>query len=158
MKKRISFDYAEESGLTIATLKTGKGNFFGTSNKHPDDTFPSSYSVGTTIAEARANINYLNRQIADKKIELKGLKRLLAAMPEEATNRHYAVNLAKAINLELDDLKNYKGFWKAVINDAIEARGIYLRSRSMSKEEKEKMRNTIRDSLAALGQNNSKEE
>lgn len=150
MKKQISFDYDLDTGLTIAQLKTKKGIYFGTSCKHPDDPFTPSYSVGTNIAEARANISLINAQIEDKKLELKGIKRLLAAMPEDVSGRKYAVNLAAAIKSEIIALKKNKIEYKKIINNAIEARKIYLHSRSMTREEKERMRNTIKASFEAL--------
>lgn len=152
MKKRISFDYDEEAGLTIATLKTSKGTFYGTSCKHPDDKFHSSYSVGTDIAEARAYISFINNQISDKKNELKGLDRLLAAMPNNAPGIHYPHNLQRAIIFEIDNLKEEKNLWKSKINQIIEGRKIYIRSRSATKEEKEKMRAAIAESFKAISQ------
>lgn len=152
MKKKISFDYDEEDGLTIATLKTSKGTFYGISCKHPDDKFHSSYSVGTDIAEARAHISFINSQIYDKKNELKGLNRLLAAMPDNAPGIHYPRNLRQAIIFEIDNLKKEKELWKSKVNQIIEGRKIYIRSRSATKEEKEKMRAAIAESFKTLSQ------
>lgn len=150
MKKTISFDYDKEAGLTIATLKTSKGTFYGSSCKHPDDTLSASYSVGTNIAEARAYISLYNKLIADKTIELKGLQRLVNAMPNDNEGFRYVDNLKRAIIEEKNMLKEQRAYWKAVISINIEARGMYLRSRSMSKEEKEKMRDTIKKGFETL--------
>lgn len=150
MKKTISFDYDKEAGLTIATLKTSKGTFYGTSCKHPDDTFSASYSVGTNIAEARAYISLYNKLIANKTLELKGLQRLANAMPNDNEGFKYVYNLKRAIIEEKHMLKEQRAYWKAVISINIEARGVYLRSRSMNKEEKEKMRDTIKKSFEIL--------
>lgn len=152
MKKKISFDYDKETGLTIAQLRTPKGTFFGMSQKHPDDPFPSSETIGCEIAEARAYINFINNQIYDKNNELKGLKRLLCAIPIEVLNRCYAERLYKAITFEINDLKNEKRNWKAKINHLIEARGVYIRSRSATKEEKEKMRAAIAEGFKSISQ------
>ena len=37
MKKKLSFDYDEESGVMIAQLRVGGRTYFGTAVKHPDD-------------------------------------------------------------------------------------------------------------------------
>lgn len=66
MKKKISFDYDKEAGLTIAQLRSPKGTFFGISQQHPDDKFNSSEYIGSEIAEARAYINFINDKIYDK--------------------------------------------------------------------------------------------
>lgn len=150
MKHKIDFDYNED-GFTLATLKTSIGTFYGTSCKHPDDKFSPSYMTGCTIAEARAWINLCNKQIANKKLELKGLKRLLAAMPENKPGREYAENLYAAIEKEIEGYKQDKIYFKNTIDVAIDSRRIYLKSRSMTKEEKENMRNVIKQSFAVLG-------
>ena len=158
MKKRITFDYDEKTGLTIAQLRTSKGTFFGMSQKHPDDPFPPSPSIGTEIAEARAYINFINDKIYDKKNELKGLKRLLCAMPPEAPGRHYAENLYVAIIYEISELKEERYFWKKKINNIIEGRNIYIRSRSATKEEKEKMRAAVAEGFKTISQVKSAKE
>jgi hypothetical protein len=152
MKKKISFDYDKEAGLTIAQLRTPKGTFFGTSQKHPDDKFNSSEYIGSEIAEARAYINFINDKIYDKKNELKGLKRLLCAMPPETPGRNYAEHLYKAISFEISDLEEDKQFYKNRINQVIEARKIYIRSRSATKEEKEKMQAAITEGFKTISQ------
>jgi hypothetical protein len=152
MKKKISFDYDKEAGLTIAQLRTPKGTFFGTSQKHPDDKFNSSEYIGSEIAEARAYINFINDKIYDKKNELKGLKRLLCAMPPETTGRNYAEHLYKAISFEISDLEEDKQFYKNRINQVIEARKIYIRSRSATKEEKNKMQAAIAEGFKTISQ------
>jgi hypothetical protein len=150
MKHKIEFDYDEKNGLTIATLRTNKGTFFGTSYKNPDDPLAPSYVTGTNIAECRAWINYCNKQIADKRLELKGLQRLLAAMPEECTNRWYAENLYNAIENEINVIKDQRAGLKKNVFNLIEARRIYLASRSMTKEQKENMKAVIKQSFEDL--------
>jgi hypothetical protein len=149
MKHKIDFDYNED-GFTLATLRTSVGTFYGTSCKHPDDKFSPSYMTGCTIAEARAWINFCNKQIANKKLELKGLKRLLAAMPEGKPGREYAENLYAAIEKEIEDYKQDKIYFKNSIDVAIDSRRIYINSRSMTKEEKENMRKLIKQSFSSL--------
>ena len=157
MKKRITFDY-DDSGLTIAKLRVGEKTYFGTAQKHPDDKFNASYGVGVEIAEARAYIHYINDKISDKTIELKSLKRVLYAMPKETQGRNYVENVYKAICLEIADLKGERYLLKQKINNVIEGRNIYIRSRSATKEEKEKMRAAIQEGFKTISQVKSAKE
>lgn len=150
MKKRITFDYDEENGLMIAQLRTGGKTYFGTAAKHPDDPFPPSFSVGEKIAGARAYKNMYSDQIADKKLELKGLERLFAAMPVDAVNKHYVKHLYKAICNELEELKIAKYECNKTINTAIESRNIYIKSRTTNKEERDKMLNKLGEAFKQL--------
>ena len=150
MKYKFTYDHDKETGFTVGHLRTSKGTFFGTSCIHPDDPFPPSEIMGASIAEARCYINLYNKLIADKKIELKAIKRLLAAMPEGYTNRGYAENLYNAIMSEIEDLKFRKLNEKTRINGLIDGRGAYIRSRSATKEEKEKMQKAIVEGFNAL--------
>lgn len=138
MKKRIDFDYDEESGLTIARLETSIGNFCGMSCKHPDDPLHPSFIVGTNIAEARANINMINKQLELKRYELKGLKRLKGSMPSDIKGYHYVENLYDAILDEVLKLKREKAEWKHFIDATINGRSIFIRSRTTNKEERGK--------------------
>ena len=163
MKKKIDFDYDAESGITIAKLRVGERHFYGTSTKHPDDTFNSSMSVGMNIAESRAYVNMYNALIRDKQLELKGINRLLDAMPFEATNRQYAQNLKWAILREIVDLRKKKKIHKQKINSAIEARRIFLESREMNKKEREEILRKLDAGFKKLGElnemvNSAKEE
>ena len=152
MKRQISFDYDKESGMTIATLKTNKGTFYGSSCKHPDDTFPASYSVGMNIAEARANINLCNYLLKEKRLEIKGLKRLAAAMPEDKDGYVYILRLIDAIHEEIYDLIDLKIMWKRNINTAIESRALYINSRTTNREEREKYLKTLGEAIHNLGE------
>ena len=152
MRQKISFDYNEEIGLTIATLKTSYGTFYGSSCKHPDDHFHSSYSVGTQLAEARAHINLCNKLIADKRLERKGLKRLLAAMPKDKDGYKYAKNLDNAIQNEIYQLIGEKLSWKAIVQHSIEGRAMYLRSRTTDKKAKAAYLQTIGQAIHDLGE------
>ena len=153
MKKRLSFDYDEESGIMIAQLRTGGKTYFGMATKNPeDDPFPPSFSIGEKIAEARAYKNMYSDQIIDKKFELKGLERLLAAMPVGAINRHYVEHLYNAIVYELEGLKLAKYECDRAVNTAIESRNIYIKSRTTNKEERDKMLNQLGEAIKKLSQ------
>ena len=152
MKKRITFDYDEENGLMIAQLRAGGKTYFGMATKNPeDDPFPPSFSIGEKIAEARAYKNMYSDQIIDKKFELKGLERLLAAMPEDNPGFRYVVHLIDAIQNEIYDLIGEKKTWKKIINSAIDARGMYIRSRSTNKKDKDKYLQTLGQAIHDLG-------
>lgn len=150
MKYKFTYDYDKETGFTVGQLRTSKGLFFGASCQHPDDPFPPSEIMGASIAEARCYINLYNKLIADKKIELKAIKRLLAAMPEGCTNRCYVENLYNAIMSEIEDLKFRKQNEKFIINNKIDGRRIYIKSRSATKEEKERMQKAIVEGFNTL--------
>lgn len=150
MKKKIDFDYNADTGHTIATLTTEYGTFIGEAQIHPDDPFRPSYSVGMEIAEARAKIQMYNQRIRDKKMEMKGLERLLCAIPKEKKNRHYAENLYLAMCNELNQLYNSKFDEQYKIKETIRAREVYIRSRSTSKEDKEEFAKKIQMAFDAL--------
>lgn len=163
MKKKIDFDYDAEAGITTAGLRVGERHFYGTSKKHPDDAFNSSMSVGMNIAEARAYINMYNALIRDKRLELKGVNRVLNAMPYEATNRDYVQNLKWAILQEIEALKEKKKIHKQKIDSAIEARKLYINSRTMDKKEREEILKKLDAGFKKLGElnemvNSAKEE
>lgn len=163
MKKKIDFNYDAESGITTAELRVGERHFYGTSTKHPDDIFNSSMSIGMNIAEARAYINMYNALIRDKRLELKGVNRVLNAMPFEATNRDYVQNLKWAILQEIETLKEKKQIHKQKIDSAIEARKLYINSRTMDKKEREEILKKLDAGFKKLGElnemvNSAKEE
>lgn len=150
MKKKIDFNYDADTGHTIATLTTEYNTFIGEAQIHPDDPFRPSYSIGMDIAEARAKIQMYNQRIRDKKIEMKGVERLLCAIPKEKKNRHYAENLYLAMCNELDQLYQSKFAEQSKIKEVIRAREIYIRSRSTSKEDKEEFAKKIQLAFDAL--------
>ena len=153
MKKKLSFDYDEESGIMIAQLRTGGKTYFGMATKNPeDDPFPPSFSIGEKIAGARAYRNMYSDQIIDKKFELKGLERLLAAMPVGAVNRHYVEHLYNAIVYELEGLKLAQYECDKAVNTAIESRNIYIKSRKINKEERDKMLDQLGEAIKRLSE------
>lgn len=152
MKKRTEFDYDKETGLTIAKLRTSKGTFFGCANIHPDDPLPPSYSVGMSIAEARANINLINHLMKEKRCEIKAMNRLLNSMPETAVDRIYVENLRNAMIKELNDLKEDKQAVKEVIFTTIESRKLYIKSRTMDKKARDESLEKLGEAIKQLDQ------
>ena len=154
MKKRITFDYDEENGLMIAQLRVGGKTYFGTAAKNPgdDDPFPPSYSIGEKIAEARAYKSMYSDKIAEKKLELKGVKRVFCAMPPGTKNRNYVEHLYLAIIDEIKELEDLKRRCDKSISTAIESRGIYVRSRLMKKEQRKEVLKELGKAIKVLGQ------
>ena len=158
MKRKIDFNYNDETGYTKATLTTKYGTFIGEAQIHPDDPFTPSYSVGMRIAEARAYINLYNKCIADKKIEIKGIKRLLNAIPKsEYKSYSYAEKLYLAMLIELNDLYAARKEVRTTVNETIRARSIYIRSRQTDREEKAKFEKQLQKAFAALSATDNKD-
>ena len=157
MRKKIYFNFDEEIGVTIATLKTRIGTFLGSSKQNDDDPLHPSFMVGSIIAEARAYIKFINKKIALKRYELKGLKRLKGSMPSSVEGYHYVENLYDTILDEILMLKREKKAWKDQINSAIKSRELYIRIRTTDKKAKEEMLNNIKQGFKTL-ENISKED
>ena len=152
MKKRISFDYDEESGVMIAQLRVGGKTYFGTAVKHPDDPSPTSFSIGERIAGSRAYISMYNDKLEEKRIELKGVKRILNSIPLDNPGTKYVFGLLNALNKEYENLLLEREGYKKSIKTAIEASELYIRSRTINKEERDKILNQIKESFGRLSQ------
>lgn len=156
--KVIDSFFNETTGTTIITISTPYGVFKGQALFNAEaEKFPPSSYVGMEIAESRACIAAYNEAIKRKKAQLKGVKRLIHSCDNNALVLRYANRVKNSIIAEIDDLLLDKEVYKKNIKTAIEARGIYTRSRLVSKEEREKYLKDISDGLKALGQNSSKE-
>lgn len=157
--KLINTSFNENTGVTTAVVSTPYGIFEGQSffNKEKEKFGPSRY-VGVQIAESRACIAAYNEVIKQKKCQLKGIKRLINSCDNNALVLRYANRVKESIETEIAVFTLEKRTRKDSINAAIEARGIYTRSRSVSREEKETYLQGIADGLKLLGQNSSKEE
>ena len=150
MKRKIDFDYNEETGMTLATLKTSIGTFFGMSCKHPNDEFPPSYSVGMKIAEARAYISLYNRQLYNKRLELKGIQRLMCAIPRDNAGYKYVDNLYTAMLAEYNSLLKAKQEAKQFLNEAIDARAFYIKSRKTDRKAREEGKQKLKQAFETL--------
>ncbi len=152
MKKRLSFDYDEEFGLMIAQLKVGGKTYFGTAVKHPDDPFPPSFSVGEKIAGARAYISMYNDKLEEKRIELKGVGRIFNSMPLDNPGTKYVFGMLNALNREYENLLYEREECRQTVARAIEARELYIRSRTINREERQKKLNELGEAIEQLGQ------
>lgn len=157
--KVIDSFFNETTGTTIITVSTPYGVFKGQALFNAEaEKFPPSTYVGMEIAESRACIAAYNEAIKRKKEQLKGIKRLIFSCDNNALVLRYANRIKNSITTEINDLLAEKEDYQKAIKIAIEARGIYTRSRLVSKEERERYLKDISDGLKALGQNSSKEE
>lgn len=152
MKKKLSFDYDKESGVMIAQLRVGGKTYFGTAVKHQDDPFPPSFSIGEKIAGARAYISMYNDKLEEKRIELKVIKRILNSMPPDNPGIKYVFGLLDAINQEYENLIYEREECRHTIATAIEARELFIRSRTTDKKERDKILNQIGESFKQLNQ------
>lgn len=152
MKKKLSFDYDKESGVMIAQLRVGGKTYFGTAVKHPDDPFPPSFSIGEKIAGARAYISMYNDKLEEKRIELKVIKRILNSMPPDNPGIKYVFGLLDAINQEYENLIYEREECRHTIATAIEARELFIRSRTTDKKERQKKLDELGEAIKQLGQ------
>lgn len=141
----------EYGTLTTVILKTKLGNFKGEARFNSDeDPLNPSTSIGVNIAEARAYINYYKAVIKEKKAEIKGLDRLLSAMPADTDGYMYALRLKRAILNEWLEAIDGMDFFKEQINVALESRQLYVKSRSASAEDKKRYLQNLGAAISSL--------
>ena len=142
---------SKDKETTIVVLKTKLGDFDGVAYFNSDeDPFGPSTSIGVNIAEARAYINYYKAVIREKKAEVKGLDRLLSAMPFDTEGYKYALRLKKAIMDEWLEAIDGIDFFNEQIKVAIESRQLYVKSRSSSAAEKEQYLKNLGAAISSL--------
>lgn len=149
--KIISCEYDEKTGRTVAKLGTELGIFIGQSffNKEKDPLRPSRL-IGGQLAENNAYQRYYQQILKNQKQELKGLNRLLAAMPDNIQGKKYAKNLYNTIKTEINETEWTLIELKERRNQIIKGRSIYIRSRTIDKKERAQMLQSLGDSLASL--------
>lgn len=145
-----------EDGRTYAVLTTKQGKFFGDSKYNVQtEKLPPSYMVGSRIAEDRAWVQYYLYMLRQTETQKKGVLRTWNSIPADKKEvKHYVGGTLKAIQKEIDMYQANINFYKRDINDAIEARKLYIRSRSATKEEKERQKKALGEAMAALGKLN----
>lgn len=139
------------STVTTVTIATDIGEFQGQAffNAEADGLNPSAITGGK-IAENRARIKYLKEKIKRKKYELKGVERLLAAMPPGKQGYVYAIHLKDAIE---NEIKEYLKEWEScdhTIKTTIEGRAMYIRSRTIDKKDRDKFFKELGNALQQL--------
>lgn len=144
--------------VTTVTIITDIGEFVGVArfNAEKDPLNPSAV-IGGRIAENRAKLKYYKQKIKNKKYELKGLNRLLSSMPLRTKGRSYVVHTCNAIQSEINEYYDICESCKYDIETAIEGRAMYLRSRTMNKENRDKFLNELGESIKKLGKNKNKD-
>ena len=139
------------AAVTTITITTDIGEFEGKAyfNADADELNPSEI-IGCRIAENRAKIKYYKEKIKRKKYELKGIERLIAAMPADKSGYSYAIRLRAAIQNEINEYIEWWNICEKDINAAIEGRAMYLRSRTIDKKERDKFFKELGSALKQL--------
>ena len=139
------------STCTKIVIATEIGEFEGRAyfNKEVDKLNPSEI-IGCRIAENRAKIKYYKEKIKRKKYEMKGIDRLIAAMPSNKSGYAYAVRLRTAIQKEINECIEEWNICERDINAAIEGRAMYVRSRTIDKKERDKFFKDLGNALKQL--------
>lgn len=152
--KRISYDYDEQTGSTIAKLVTKQGTFYGTADyNEEEETLPPSYMFGMRLAEDRAYIKYYKCLLNQAKEQLRGLKRAEAAVPADKKEAlHYIHGAMSAVDLEKSLYEDAITMLEHDLEQAIKDRKLYIRSRSATREEKEQQKKAIKQAFKTLSQ------
>ena len=151
--KNISkgYIYEPENGNTSVTIWTNIGRFFGNSrfNYEKDKGKPSEW-IGCSIAEDRAMIKYINRKIALKRAEIKGLMRFIKSYYKDPKTQAKAKNLLKAMNEELEALIYEREECRENIKAAIKSRETYNRLKNIDRGARDAQMQFIKAGIASL--------
>lgn len=149
---RIDFNWNEEDKIMEATLYTEKGIFKGKAkyNKN-EETSPPSFYVGETISAARAEKKYCKYCFNELRLQRQGLLRLLNSVPEKETKTINRINNLLEVIARQQDPYVTRGFELTErINNVLESKRIREKSKKVTKEEKEEIRNRIKESFKIL--------
>ncbi len=150
MKMKVIKEY-EEGNTTCVFLQTRLGIFKGVAKFNATlDPLPPSKVTGHRIAELRAYKAYFKEEAKLKKAEIKGLKRLISALPSNKDGFKYAERLINAIEKELREYEDNILECDKLIRNCIESRNIYIKSRTTNKAERNKKLKELGDAIAAL--------
>ncbi len=149
VKKEFIFNSL--GGDTDCIIKTNIGKFEGDSyfNHEADKGEPSEW-IGCSIAEDRAMIKYINRKIALKKTEIKGLMRFIKSYYKDPKTQAKAKNLLKAMNKELEGLVEEREEYRKNIKAAIKSRETYNRLKNIDRGARDAQMLFIQQGIAAL--------
>lgn len=148
MKRKTDFRITDDNNTVLCVLKVGDQTFFGEASKNTEtDPFPGSYSIGTRIAEARAYKEYYQYLIRNKKLELKGVKRVLYSTKR---GRSHILNVYNAIACEIANLKLEIYNCDNEIKTAIKSRELYIKSRQTDKKERDRALKTLEEGFKTL--------
>ena len=148
MKRKVNFKITDDNDAVICALKVGDQTFYGEATKNSEtDPFPGSYSIGTRIAEARAYKEYYQYLIKNKKLELKGVKRVLYSTKK---GRAHILNVYNAIANEIANLRREVFNCDNEIRTAIKSRELYIKSRQTDKKERDRALKTLEEGFKAI--------
>ena len=149
IKKEFFFNSL--GGDTDCIIKTNIGKFEGDSyfNHEADKGEPSEW-IGCSIAEDRAMIKYINRKIALKKAEIKGLERFVKSYYKDPKTQAKAKNLLKAMNKELEDLLEEREEYRKNIKAAVKSRETYNRLKNIDRGARDAQMRFIQQGITAL--------
>ena len=159
MKTKVTdVTYTSDHVYTVVELTTPIGRFYGKSTFNEDkDPLKPSAILGGRIAEDRAYIEFYNQLMINKRIELKGIKRLLDSSNPDKSGYNHIKKMYDVISHELEDLKTMKQFYQRDIKEAVDGRRLFVQSRTEDKETKKQKLDQLGSAIKALGQTNSKE-
>ena len=151
VKKEFIFNLLGGDGNTDCIIKTNIGQFKGDSyfNHEADKGEPSEW-IGCSIAEDRAMIKYINRKIALKKAEIKGLMRFIKSYYKDPKTQAKAKNLLQTMNEELEELLYEREEYRKDIKAAIKSRETYNRLKNIDRGARDAQMKFIQESIAAL--------
>ena len=149
IKKEFIFNSL--GGDTDCIIKTNIGKFEGDSyfNHKADKGEPSEW-IGCSIAEDRAMIKYINRKIALKRAEIKGLMRFIKSYYKDPKTQAKAKNLLKAMNEELEALIYEREECRENIKAAIKSRETYNRLKNIDRGARDAQMQFIKAGIANL--------
>ena len=151
VKKEFIFNLLGGDGNTDCIIKTNIGQFKGDSyfNHEADKGEPSEW-IGCSIAEDRAMIKYINRKIALKKAEIKGLMRFIKSYYKDPKTQAKAKNLLQTMNEELEELLYEREEYRKDIKAAIKSRETYNRLKNIDRGARDAQMKFIQEGIAAL--------
>ena len=95
-------------------------------------------------------IKYINRKIALKKAEIKGLMRFIKSYYKDPKTQAKAKNLLQAMNKELEDLLEEREEYHKNIKAAIKSRETYNRLKNIDRGARDAQMRFIQQGIAAL--------
>ena len=153
MKAKV-INVSVEGDLTKVTIGTRIGKFTGTArfNREKDPLEPSQITGGQ-IAEFRAWIKYYDELIKRKECEMKGVQRLKDASKFCSDAWWRADHLISAIATEICEFIEQKQEYMKAIEEVIDSRGMYVRSRQTDHKAREQYIKNVQNAMKVLGQN-----
>ena len=143
----VDSGFISENGESYAVISDSKGNIFeGNAKLNPEDL--SSNYIGCQIAESRAIIKMIKRDIAEKRIELKAIKTFFAAAKDTVGYDHNHMDarieskMRKQIFMkqrELDGLIEAANFFKQNISNLGTSRESFYAAKAKKEERKKEM-------------------